>query len=484
MFNPYEAKIPTKNKLLYASGSFGSGFLFTLVSSFYMFYLTQVQGLSGTIVGTFFLIARLWDAINDPIMGAIVTNTRTRFGKYRLWMIIGCVLTAITLVLMFSNVNMNLSQKYQYYLSIYIIWGMAFTLVEIPYWSLIPVMTKNETERSSISAMTQILNSISTVFVSILVPISLISIWGSQNNSKGYFIIALVVAVLYLGAMLTSALTFNEKRTLVERRYSIKSMFFAFKKNDQAISMFAPVLLLNIAFGLVLNLGIYFFSFDFGDPTKQSVFMIIAGIGMALAVLSYTPLSKIIGRKTVFVLSCSFIICGLFLMFFFNQFMHGNLIYLSMGAMVGLFGFGWINVARVVMAASVCDYAYKKTGQRMDSLWVSVLSFSGKLGTSLVALIIGIVLDVGGFVGKDATVDVVSVYGINLLRLTMFIVPAVLVVFALVTYVKFYRLDNKKISFYYRKQYKPKVGKVHVVKIKSNIRKEKLQSSDKKEKIL
>lgn len=459
MYNPYEAKMTMKSKMLFATGSFGSGFLYTMVTSFYMYFLTQVQGLSGTVVGTFFLFALLWDAVNDPIMGAIVTNTKSRFGKYRIWIIIGSVLTAVCLILMFINSGLPIQQRYEYYLTLYIIWGTVYTLVDIPYWSLIPVMTKNENERSSISSLTQIFSSSATVLISTLMPIVLLKFWGSQTNPTGYIIIAVLVSIVFLATMLVTAFSINEKRTLIDRKYSIKSMFFAFKKNDQAISLFLPLLLLNVAFGLILNLGIYYFSFDFGDPTKQSIFMIIAGIGMAFAVLSYTKITKNLGRKFVFVLSCTLCICGFFLMFFFNEFMHGNIAYLSMAALVALTGFGWINVARAVMTASICDYAFKKTGQRMDSLWVSILSFSGKVGNALVSLLIGLVLDIGGFVGKNPQVDTVSVYGINVLRLTMFIVPAILVVLALVSYLKFYRLDNKKITYRFARQERPKKTK-------------------------
>lgn len=126
--------VNAKMKLSYGLGALGKDYACAIVYLFLMYYLTDVVGLVPAFVGTLFLVARMWDAINDPMMGMIVDNTRSRWGKFRPWIFIGTVLNAIILVALFF-IPSGMSQKalYAYVAIVYILWGMSYTVMDIPF---------------------------------------------------------------------------------------------------------------------------------------------------------------------------------------------------------------------------------------------------------------------------------------------------------------------------------------------------------------
>ena len=124
-----------------------------------MFYFTDVVGLNPAFVGTLFLISRLWDAVNDPAMGMLVDNTRTKWGKFRPWIFTGTILNAIVLVLLFRRPDLEGISLYVYYSVMYILWGMTYTIMDIPYWSMIPSLSSNKEEREQISVIPRIFAS-------------------------------------------------------------------------------------------------------------------------------------------------------------------------------------------------------------------------------------------------------------------------------------------------------------------------------------
>ncbi|MEG1499550.1 MAG: MFS transporter, partial [Clostridia bacterium] len=177
---------------------------------------------------------------------------------------------------------------------------------------------------------------------------------------------------------------------------------------------------------------------------KFSIYMLISGIGMAIAFLTYPFLAKKVGKKPLFVASSLMCIVGYALMFAANIVFHGNIVILSVASLPSILGLGYINVSRMTMISNVCDYSEIKIGKRFETIWVSIISFVNKASSAIVAFCIGIALDVAGISGLDPSTDsaVISAMGINVIRILMFIIPIVLVSLGLVTYLSFYKLDN------------------------------------------
>ena len=120
-----EKKLSLLTKICFGIGAFGKDAMYAIVGTFLMLYLTDFRSVAPTFVGTLFMIARLWDAFNDPFMGMIVDNTKTRWGKFRPWIIVGTLLNALILIFLFSDINLS-QNKYLIWCSVfYILWGMT-----------------------------------------------------------------------------------------------------------------------------------------------------------------------------------------------------------------------------------------------------------------------------------------------------------------------------------------------------------------------
>ena len=152
-------KLTWTARLSYGAGAFGKDLVYAIVATFYMFYLTDICKISPIFIGNLFLAARLFDAVNDPVMGLIVDNTRTRWGKFRPWILLGTVLNAIVLVFLFLNPALSASQQLTYVAVTYLLWGVTYTLMDIPYWSMIPALTDDAKERDTISVVPRIFAS-------------------------------------------------------------------------------------------------------------------------------------------------------------------------------------------------------------------------------------------------------------------------------------------------------------------------------------
>lgn len=116
-----DSNLSFKTKYSFGIGALGKDLCYAIMSSFLMIYLTDLVGISPAFVGTLFLVARVWDAVNDPMMGMVVDNTRTRFGKFRPWIMIGTILNSIVLVLLFTKPNLSGSKLYVYFSVIYLL---------------------------------------------------------------------------------------------------------------------------------------------------------------------------------------------------------------------------------------------------------------------------------------------------------------------------------------------------------------------------
>ena len=142
-------KLTFREKYSYGIGAFGKDLVYAFVATYLMMFFTDEVGISSVFVGGLFFVSRFWDAINDPIMGKIVDNTNTKWGKFRPWLLIGTLINAVVLIFLFINPAKFLSGKmvYVYCSAAYILWGMTYTIMDIPYWSMIPSFTSDSSER-------------------------------------------------------------------------------------------------------------------------------------------------------------------------------------------------------------------------------------------------------------------------------------------------------------------------------------------------
>ena len=146
-------KLTLKQKAAFGIGAVGKDMVYALSSSYVMYYYKDIIGLSASFVGLILMIARVFDAVNDPFMGVLVAKTRTKWGKFRPWLVSGTVLNALVLYAMFTAPDLKGASMMIFFSVIYILWGTTYTMMDIPYWSMIPAITTTPADTENLSVI-------------------------------------------------------------------------------------------------------------------------------------------------------------------------------------------------------------------------------------------------------------------------------------------------------------------------------------------
>lgn len=165
-----------KEKISYGIGAFGKDLVYMLVSAFLLIYYNTVLGMDSVYIGFVLMAARIFDAFNDPLMGVIIAKTNTKWGKFRPWILSGTILNAVVLYALFSvPQGMEMGAMKVWLFVVYLLWGITYTVMDIPYWSMIPAITSVGKERENVSAMARsaagIGSAIPTVLTMVVVPV-------------------------------------------------------------------------------------------------------------------------------------------------------------------------------------------------------------------------------------------------------------------------------------------------------------------------
>lgn len=187
-------KIPLLNKVLYNCGDIGNSFSWGFVGSFLVIFYTDVFGISAAAVSLLLLVSRIWDGINDPIVGILADRTKSRWGRYRPWILFGMFPLGIFTVLTFwAHPEFSSSGKLVYAYVTYFFLSFFNTVVIVPHASLISTMTQDPNERSKLAGMRMAFGFIGNTIVGILV-IKMVPYFGQGNNVKGYLFTAFIMA--------------------------------------------------------------------------------------------------------------------------------------------------------------------------------------------------------------------------------------------------------------------------------------------------
>ena len=147
-------KLTGTEKFAYGLGAVGKDMVYMLSASYISIYFLDVMGISAVAIGILLMVARVFDAFNDPLMGVLVAKTKSRWGKFRPWLMIGTVTNAIVLYMMFSiPPSLDGAGLVAYASVTYILWGVTYTMMDIPYWSMIPAFTEGGKEREGLTTL-------------------------------------------------------------------------------------------------------------------------------------------------------------------------------------------------------------------------------------------------------------------------------------------------------------------------------------------
>ena len=446
-----------KEKVSYGLGAIGKDMVYMLSASYVLYYFQDVLGVNAIAMGVILMIARVFDAFNDPIMGIIVAKTKTKWGKFRPWLMIGTITNAVILFLMFAcPPSLDAKGLVAYAAVTYILWGVTYTMMDIPYWSMIPAFTKSGKEREGLTTLARscagVGSALVTIFTVMIVNAIGKAIAGADATAKqveiaGFKWFALIVAVLFVIFITITCINIKEQATVDMDSPSVGQMFKALITNDQAMTIVIAIVLINTSIYITSNLVIYFFKYDFGGEAWKSSFTTFNMFGGAIQIISmmvfYPLLRRFASNVKIFYICLTSAIIGygvLFAIAFINM---SNVFILFIPGFFIFAANGVLQVLTTVFLANTVDYGDLKNHRRDESVIFSMQTFTVKLAAGVGVFIAGIAIDM---VGLDPQAAVQSEGALDGLRIFMTIPSALILVAAYLVFIKYYKLNDAKMK--------------------------------------
>ncbi len=429
-----------------------------LSASYVLYYFQDVCGVNAIAMGVILLVARVFDAFNDPIMGVVVAKTRTRWGKFRPWLMIGTLTNAVMLYIMFAAPPKLDGRGLVAYAAItYILWGVTYTMMDIPYWSMIPAFTESGKERENLTTLARSCAGVGSAIITIVTMIAVHTL-GGNNERAGFRWFALIVAILFVLFITLTCVNIKEKATVNMETPSIKQMFRALIQNDQAMTIVVTIVVINCAIYITSNLVIYFFKYDFGGTgwfNSYTVFNTFGGAIQIISMMIFFPLlRKFVNTIKVFYICLASAIIGyavLLVLAFTNM---SNVFILFVPAFFIFAANGVLQVLTTIFLANTVDYGELQNGRRDESVIFSMQTFVVKLASGIAALIASVSLAVFKLSSEstteaEQTIDFAKNVAASSkvgLRMTMTIVPVILLFVGLFWFRKKFILTDQKME--------------------------------------
>lgn len=438
-----------KGKFSYGIGAIGLDLSYGMFYSYLAKYMTDILQLKNSFLLLITPLARIWDGINDPMMGTIVDNTNTKMGKYRPWILIGSCCNAVVLSLLFTNPGFEIGglPLHIYTAVLYIFWGMTNTMADIPYWSMVPSFTNDPNERNIIATIARAFSGLGQGIISILTPVMLPilsdTMYGGEKiaDARGYSLWAIICAVALVGFSSISVARTKEKHVIKPKeKFTFKKMFQIAKSNDQLLIFMLFAMLSNAGWYMVSGVAVYFFDVVAGDPSKQSSFSTIGAVGSVLGLLVVPIMTKYTTRRRTYQFSLSMAILGFVGMLIsakgFNSYMAMNFCYLA--ASIGIAS---MFVSQTVFLADIVDYGEVKLGFRSESIIFSMKGFLQKMAYTIQTVILFSGLEISHYNGNlhhdnpESAKSAISVM--------MLVIPAILILISLIIFSTKFKLHGK-----------------------------------------
>ncbi|MBR0164874.1 MAG: MFS transporter [Lachnospiraceae bacterium] len=441
-----------RQKVAFGVGAVGKDMVYMLSANYVMFYYQDILGLSPSFVGLILMIARIFDAVNDPFMGILVAKTKSRFGRFRPWLVSGTVLNALVLVAMFAAPSLEGTGLMVFFAVIYILWGTTYTMMDIPYWSMIPAITDTPKDTEQLSVIGRTCAGVGSALIQMLT-LMFVGIFGGGNDRAGFRMVAIIVAVIFVVTEVFCALSIRERDGETMQTASIGEMFRALFANDQALVVVLTIVLINTALWLTSNLVIYFFKYDFGGEGWRNSYTLFVTVGGACQILGmmivYPLLRRFLANTRVFGVAVGMSITGYAALLLLL--VTGNTGVLTLLLIPGALVFaanGMLSVLTTVFLSNSVDYGELKSGRRDESVIFSMQTFVVKAASGVAVFIAGLGLDLIGMTGnsdEEGEIIAQSASTLTGLRLLMTVLPMIVLLCAIVLFVRRFRLTDEVV---------------------------------------
>ncbi len=429
------SKLSFKEKVGYSLGDTASHFVWDMVGFWLLFFYTDVYGISAAAAGTIMLVARFWDMAIDPIIGVVSDRTKTRWGKFRPYILFGAIPYAVLAILTFTTPNFGEIGKIIYAGATYVLLMTAYATINLPYSALGAVMTDDTYERAGLNTYRFIAGFIGQFVVTGLA-LTLAQYFGNGDKAQGFqYTLFLFAGLSLIFFFITFQTTKERVQPPKEQKNSLKEDLGNLFKNPAWVILAIVGIVSFVMFAMQNAAIAYYFKYYLGKEDNVQLFNVIGTVALIVALPLSKPLARRFGNRNVFIGSS--LISGLFFM----------LIYLP-----GVKDITTIYVFNVIakmayapavpllwtMIADSADYGEWKTGRRATGLYFSAAVFAQKAGWGIGAAIAGWILAISSFV-PNVVQNENAITGIKLL---VSVIPGILYMSCAI-FMIFYKIDKK-----------------------------------------
>ena len=393
-----ELKTRRKNLLMFPLGTVGRDMVYALITNYLLTYILFTRGLTAaqlTAVTAIMVGARIFDALNDPIMGNIIERTRTRWGKFKPWLVIGILSTSVVVDLAF-NTDLQGWSFIWFFGIIYFMYSITYTMHDISYWGMVPALSSDANARNQFTARATLFAGIGGTAANILIPMLTtgeFAIGGSATIAYGR--IALVIGILAPLFLCFTIFGVREQRNYDKESappISFKKIIGTITGNDQLLWISLIFLIQQIGNGIVLSgIGCTYIYFDFGY--QGGLFSIFTTVGMsatAFLMIFYPAISRHITRKKLMNIMMGISAVGYAVMLIPGLFLSSSMVkfwLIVIGYMLANFGQYCFYLIMMISIINTVEYNEYVHGTRDEAIIASLRPFLTKLASALTVVI-------------------------------------------------------------------------------------------------
>ncbi len=389
-----------RNKWVYSLGGIGRDLAYSLYTYFLLTFILYTKGVTKgqfATISIIMVICRIWDGINDPIMGGIIENTRSKFGKFKPWIFIGAVTNAIVLVLIYT-LPIKGNAFVVAFAFLYLIWDITYTMNDIGYWGMLPSLTSEPRERDVITSMSNLFAGLGTILANGLIPVLTVGSHAIGNSAVvGYRVVAIVIGLVFIGCQASVCAGVKEKPVseIPEEKIGFKKMVQVIVNNKQVLWTSLILLFVNLSGALLTAFGTNYIYLSYGyEGSFTTIFVVFYGAASGLSFVLYPLLTKKFTRNQIVKMSFAATIIGYICFFLSGTFIGDKNISFYILCAESLFiglGYSLFYLISAIFLSNTIEYNEYMTGERNEALIFSVRPFMAKLSSSLQQVIIMVV---------------------------------------------------------------------------------------------
>ncbi|MBR2132577.1 MAG: MFS transporter [Oscillospiraceae bacterium] len=431
-----------RNHYCFGLGTVGRDMFYTLESMYLLYFLTEIRRLDDrmlAIVGGLLTVLRILDAFNDPIAGVIIDNTRSRWGKFKPWMVVGALVSAVCMLLMFADIPLGGMAYIVIFALSYIFWDIFYGVNDIAYWTQLPALSLDPRQRESMGAFARICANIGMYIVVVgVIPLTgMLTDTMGGDSRRAWFMFALMVSLVMIGMQMITVFGVKETRTFKdEGNTSLRELGRILFENDQLFWTAVSMALFMVGYSTTTSFGTYYFKYAYGDENMYSVFAAVLGVSQLAALVMFPKLAAKISRKKLYSMATLLVLVG-YVIFFLSPV---HMVPIAVAGVLLFIGQALIQALMLMFLSDTVEYGQWKLGRRNDSVTFSVQPFIYKIGGALATGVVTLTLILSGINEAQSAAEVTP-QGLLLLKIAMMIFPLISIVIGYVVYLKKYKID-------------------------------------------